>query len=186
MITTMSVTVTTSASRGPAGWAAIGVLGGASLVGLAWVISSRIPTPATAQAAGAPSATPPAPPAPPVVIVQLPPLPQSLPSDAPQPAGPHALATVQVPNASDQPQVSPADHTPAPVPEAPAGIRRININTASVEELDLLPGVGKATALAIIEHRTKYGHFRTVSDLDKVPGIGPSRIEKLRPLVIVE
>jgi competence protein ComEA len=43
--------------------------------------------------------------------------------------------------------------------------------------------VGRATALAILEYRTRHGKFRTVSELDKVPGIGPAKLDRLRPLV---
>lgn len=61
----------------------------------------------------------------------------------------------------------------------------IDLNRATPAELDTLPGVGPATAAAIITWRDKNGGFRRVEDLVEVPGIGPARLERLRPLVRV-
>lgn len=67
----------------------------------------------------------------------------------------------------------------------PAGAgRKINVNKASAAELELLPDVGPATAKRIIEHRTKHGAFKVLSDLDKVSGIGPKTLEKLKDRVV--
>lgn len=62
----------------------------------------------------------------------------------------------------------------------------VNLNTASLAELDTLPGIGLVTARAIIDYRTRHGAFRVLSELDKIKGIGPATIEKLRPLVTVD
>jgi competence protein ComEA len=62
----------------------------------------------------------------------------------------------------------------------------ININTASAAELALLPGVGKSLAEAIIAYRGKHGPFRSVAELDKVPGIGPKKLAEITPLATVE
>jgi competence protein ComEA len=62
---------------------------------------------------------------------------------------------------------------------------KVNLNTASAEELDALPGVGPATAEAIIEHRETRGRFKSVTDLLEVRGIGEAKLAKLRPLVRV-
>ena len=59
----------------------------------------------------------------------------------------------------------------------------VHLNTATVEELDALPGVGPVTAQKIIDYREQHGAFSTVDDLDAIPGIGPARLEQLRELV---
>jgi len=61
----------------------------------------------------------------------------------------------------------------------------LNLNTATAEQLDRLPGIGPKTAAAIIELRQKMGGFRKVEDLMSVRGIGEKTFIKLRPLVTV-
>lgn len=61
----------------------------------------------------------------------------------------------------------------------------VNINTANATELDRLPGVGAATAAAIIAYRDKNGPFRTVDDLGKVSGIGDAKLAKIKPMATV-
>ena len=63
---------------------------------------------------------------------------------------------------------------------------RININTAPAAELETLPGIGKALAARIIEHREKYGPFRRVEHLIIVRGISDNRFRALRELITVE
>jgi competence protein ComEA len=60
---------------------------------------------------------------------------------------------------------------------------KVSLATATLEQLDALPGVGPVTAQKIIDYRTEHGAFRSVDDLDQVPGIGPARVENLRDLV---
>ena len=60
---------------------------------------------------------------------------------------------------------------------------RIHLNSATLEELDSLPGVGPVTAQKILDYRTAKGAFSSVDELDAVPGIGPARLEQLKPLV---
>jgi competence protein ComEA len=60
----------------------------------------------------------------------------------------------------------------------------VNLNTASPAELEALPGIGPATASAIVEARGRRA-FRTVDDLLDVPGIGPAKLGQLRDLVTV-
>jgi competence protein ComEA len=59
----------------------------------------------------------------------------------------------------------------------------VSLSSATLEELDQLPGVGPITAQKIVDFRTEHGPFASVDDLDAVPGIGPTRIEQLRDLV---
>ena len=57
----------------------------------------------------------------------------------------------------------------------------VNLNTASAEELQLLPGVGESRAQAILEVRKTRGGFKSVEELTDVKGIGPAMLEKMRP-----
>jgi competence protein ComEA len=59
----------------------------------------------------------------------------------------------------------------------------VSLSSATVAELDELPGIGPVTAQKIVDYRTEHGPFASVEDLDAVPGIGPTRIEQLRELV---
>ncbi len=70
-------------------------------------------------------------------------------------------------------------------PNKPAHGAVVNLNTATVQQLDALPGVGPVTAAAIVAWRDANGKFTRVDQLAEVDGIGPGRLEKLRPLVRV-
>lgn len=63
---------------------------------------------------------------------------------------------------------------------------KININTASIAELDTLPGIGKVTAESIIKYRQQYGKFKKIDDIMKVPGIKESKFEKIKDFITVE
>ncbi|MGB9661535.1 MAG: helix-hairpin-helix domain-containing protein [Moorellaceae bacterium] len=62
---------------------------------------------------------------------------------------------------------------------------KININTAGLEELDTLPGIGPALAQRILDYRQQHGPFRTIEDLQNVSGIGVKRFEELKDLITV-
>lgn len=63
---------------------------------------------------------------------------------------------------------------------------RININTASADELETLPGIGKGLAERIVEHREKFGPFRKPEHLIMVRGISDKRFQALQELITVE
>jgi comEA protein len=71
----------------------------------------------------------------------------------------------------------PANKKPPPAP--------VNLNTATSEELQLVPGIGPVTAEKILQMRKSYGAFKSVDDLSAIPGIGPKRLEKMRKYLTV-
>ena len=81
----------------------------------------------------------------------------------------------------------PNNSVPNTVPNAPRnGVPAlVDINQATVVDLDRLPGVGPSTARAIVDHRTRNGPFASVDDLLAVRGIGPAKLAELRALVRV-
>lgn len=74
----------------------------------------------------------------------------------------------------------PQNQTNAGTPNKP---ELLNINTASVDELQTLPNIGEATAQRIIDYRTQHGDFSSVDDIQNVRGIGAKTLEKLRPFI---
>jgi competence protein ComEA len=66
----------------------------------------------------------------------------------------------------------------ASAPTGPAG--PLHLNTATLEQLDDLPGVGPSTAQKILDFREQHGAFTSIDELDAIPGIGPARLEQLR------
>jgi competence protein ComEA len=62
----------------------------------------------------------------------------------------------------------------------------VDLNAADATQLDSLPGVGPATAQAILSYRSQHGPFHTVDDLLQVRGIGPAKLDQMRALVRVD
>ena len=60
----------------------------------------------------------------------------------------------------------------------------LDLNSATLEQLEGLPGIGPVTAQKILDYRQAHGAFHSVDELDAVPGIGPKRLEQLRDLVV--
>jgi competence protein ComEA len=59
----------------------------------------------------------------------------------------------------------------------------VHLNSATLEQLDTLPGIGPVTAQKILDYRNEHGAFSSVDELDSVPGIGPARLAELKKLV---
>lgn len=169
-------------TQGPAKWAAVVVLGAACMLTSAWVMAGRVHferEPAGAQVTQSASA-----------LGAPPPLPSR---DVAAPAGAAAIVSVEplgpAPEPSPELVVSVVETTADAAPstdDASSVARRVNINTATVPELELLPGVGPKLAERIIDHRKKHGPFKNVDDLDAVSGIGARILERLKPLVTVD
>jgi competence protein ComEA len=77
---------------------------------------------------------------------------------------------------------APSGATTATAPAEGAGLP-VNINSATVEELDALDGIGPTTAQKIVDYREAHGGFSAVDELDQVDGIGPARLASLRDQV---
>ncbi len=76
----------------------------------------------------------------------------------------------------------PVERQAEPIPSV---VQTIDINSASAAQLELLPSIGPALSGRIIESRAVDGRFDRIEDLDRVPGIGPKTIEKLRAVAVV-
>jgi competence protein ComEA len=98
------------------------------------------------------------------------------PLDGPATISPAAASPRGKPPLSETKTADPAPPTPLP---------KVNLNTATIEELDTLDGIGQALAQRIIEYRQLYGPFRTPADIQKVRGIGPGIYQKNRERLTV-
>ena len=90
---------------------------------------------------------------------------------------------VYIPRRGEAPP--PAPTTGGTTGSATASSGPVDLNSATPEQLDALPGVGPATAKAIVDYRIRHGRFRTVDDLLSVTGIGPAKLGNLKSLVRV-
>lgn len=80
---------------------------------------------------------------------------------------------------------SPPSQILPPPPAVSTAASLVNINTATLEELDTLPGVGPVTAEKIIAHRQANGPFATIEAIMDVSGIGPVKFEAMRDLITI-
>jgi len=94
-----------------------------------------------------------------------------------------AIGVVAVSPAEGQRRSPPAQAS-APSAEAAAGV--VNINTASEDELERLPGIGPSKARAIVELRQRMGRFQRVEDILRVRGIGRATFRRLRPMLTIQ
>jgi competence protein ComEA len=106
----------------------------------------------------------------------------------PKPKAALELVNLAAPVADGQQILVPPRGAPG-MPAAPAagaaGLPggKVHLNSATLEQLDTLPGIGPVTAQKILDYRTQHGAFQSVDELDAVPGIGPARLEQVKPLV---
>jgi len=92
-----------------------------------------------------------------------------------------SLLTIAYPSVGGAAQ-TPSGNRTAAKEEVPA---TVNINTASVKELDALPGIGARTAALIVEYRQKNGPFKKIEELMNVRGVGEKSFLKLKPQLTV-
>jgi competence protein ComEA len=91
---------------------------------------------------------------------------------------------IRIPEEGDHKITVPTE-TAHPVASQPV-LYPININTASITELDALPGIGPARASDIISYRDANGPFQSIEEIQKVPGIGPGIFEQLKSLITID
>jgi len=77
------------------------------------------------------------------------------------------------------------DNTTSASSPSPTVAGKININTATADQLDTLPGIGPSYAQAIVTYRTDHGNYKTIQDIENVPGIGDATFKKLEDLITV-
>jgi competence protein ComEA len=83
------------------------------------------------------------------------------------------------------PAETPTGAAVAPAGSSPAATSGpVSLSTATVEQLDALPGIGPVTAQKIVDYRTEHGAFHSVDELDAISGIGPAKLDQLRDLVV--
>ena len=86
---------------------------------------------------------------------------------------------------AEQP-AKPATSEKAKKPAKAAVTGKININTATAEQLAMLPGVSMRKARGLIDYRTKNGNFKNIEDLRKAPGIKQKKIDKVKDYLIFD
>ena len=74
---------------------------------------------------------------------------------------------------------------PGIVDTSHVNVGRVNINTATVEDLNTLPGIGPTTSQAIVDYRLQNGPFQVIQDIQNVPGVGPATYALIQDLIIV-
>ena len=103
-----------------------------------------------------------------------------------QDEGQYHIPLLGEPPAVNAPGFSTSASSPKAITQSSPGIPSsplVDLNSATVQELQTLPGIGPVMASRIVAHRETNGPFTSVDDVENVPGIGPKTLESLRPLV---
>ncbi len=150
---------TTSASK----WVVIVILGGASIGGIAWTILTRVPRSDSAAV--------------PVGPAEVESSRSSRVDEGDEPGSSGASDTTER-------GVGETDPTGKAATASETSPRLININTASAAELELLPQIGPTLAARIVAEREANGPFASLEDIERVRGIGPRTVEKIRDLAV--
>lgn len=170
-------------------WLAIGILSGSVAVGGAWRLLSPARSPQITKAP-AESVTLPA------LAAQAAPMPTS--DGAVQPGASSSTTqaatdmTLVARDRVNAPSAAPVvpEHQPVQIVQQPGPARgvgeKINLNTATAEQIALLPGIGPKLAASIVADREKNGRYKRVADLDRVKGIGRKKLDAIRSSVLVD
>ena len=94
------------------------------------------------------------------------------------------LINLAAPVADGQQVIVPARGPEGTAAPGTVGGGLVSLSSATLEQLDELPGVGPVTAQKIVDYRERHGAFTSVRELDAIPGIGPARIAQLEDLVV--
>jgi competence protein ComEA len=101
----------------------------------------------------------------------------------PKPKAALELVNLAAPVADGQQVIVPVRGGGGQASATPSSGAKVHLNSATLEDLDALPGIGPVTAQEILDYRAEHGAFQSVDELDAVPGIGPARLADLQPLV---
>ena len=99
----------------------------------------------------------------------------------------HIYQAVPAAEAADGEEADVEAETQSPAEQTePAAVWPLNINTATVAELDQLPGIGPVLAQRIVDYRQAHGGYKAVEELLKVSGIGDAKLTEILDLITVE